>query len=359
MSGLAANFVTQDSNMNACLPGELIFGMQGAPGGYYIITATQPDESTLRLTFTPSKNTMDSIDPVDITLPEGPKGEPGQADADQVQALVEEYLAENPPQVTETDPTVPDWAKAKNKPSYTAQEVGALSQDDLQSGIDQALAQAKASGEFDGPQGETGPQGPAGADGITPEFSIGTVETLAAGSNATASISGTAENPVLNLGIPKGEDGSNGSGSETWELINTITVSDDETTSVIFTTDNNGDAFALKKILVKVTAIKGAATYMSLRINGATFLQQFVSAGTGTSNYTEANPITIEFQILGDGIYECNTIPLNRQVRVDGDTTPNGSTQSHIENMTQIQVLWGTGAALTNGAIFTLYGVRA
>ena len=27
---------------------------------------------------------------------------------------------------TETDPTVPDWAKAANKPSYTAQEVGAL-----------------------------------------------------------------------------------------------------------------------------------------------------------------------------------------------------------------------------------------
>ncbi|MGN1013853.1 MAG: hypothetical protein ACI4PM_00690 [Butyricicoccus sp.] len=49
-----------------------------------------------------------------------------------------------------------------------------------------------------------------GADGKTPELSIGTVETLEAGSNATASIGGTPENPLLNIGIPKGEDGTNG-----------------------------------------------------------------------------------------------------------------------------------------------------
>lgn len=46
-----------------------------------------------------------------------------------------------------------------------------------------------------------------GKDGITPNFSIGTVSTLAAGSEATASITGTNANPVLNLGIPKGEGG--------------------------------------------------------------------------------------------------------------------------------------------------------
>ena len=58
----------------------------------------------------------------------------------------------------------------------------------------------------------TGPQGPAGATGATPVFTIGTVTTLEAGSNATATISGTAENPVLNLGIPKGEKGADGEG---------------------------------------------------------------------------------------------------------------------------------------------------
>ena len=49
-------------------------------------------------------------------------------------------------------------------------------------------------------------------DGVTPNLTIGTVETLASGSEATASITGTVENPVLNLGIPKGVDG-NGSGT--------------------------------------------------------------------------------------------------------------------------------------------------
>lgn len=50
--------------------------------------------------------------------------------------------------------------------------------------------------------------GAKGDTGATPNIGIGTVTTLNAGSDATASIAGTAENPVLNLGIPKGADGS-------------------------------------------------------------------------------------------------------------------------------------------------------
>ena len=63
-----------------------------------------------------------------------------------------------------------------------------------------------------GPQGETGPQGPQGPAGATPNIQIGTVETLPAGSPATASMGGTPENPILNLGIPQGASGSEGSG---------------------------------------------------------------------------------------------------------------------------------------------------
>lgn len=56
----------------------------------------------------------------------------------------------------ETDPTVPDWAKAETKPTYTAEEVGAIGNDELPTAIDTALAQAKASGEFDGAPGADG-----------------------------------------------------------------------------------------------------------------------------------------------------------------------------------------------------------
>ena len=78
------------------------------------------------------------------------------------------------------------------------------------------LQEAKESGMFDGPKGEKGDPGYTpvkgkdyddGKDGVTPDFKIGTVETLPEGSNATASVTGTAEKPLLNIGIPQGSKG--------------------------------------------------------------------------------------------------------------------------------------------------------
>lgn len=55
--------------------------------------------------------------------------------------------------------------------------------------------------------GRDGDPGPTGA---TPDIRIGTVQTLEPEQQATASITGSAENPVLNLGIPKGGRGPAG-----------------------------------------------------------------------------------------------------------------------------------------------------
>lgn len=63
-----------------------------------------------------------------------------------------------------------------------------------------------------GPTGATGSPGKDGAPGKTPNLTIGSVTTLDAGQNATASMGGTAESPVLNLGIPKGAKGEPGQG---------------------------------------------------------------------------------------------------------------------------------------------------
>lgn len=49
-------------------------------------------------------------------------------------------------------------------------------------------------------------RGAKGDTGATPNLTIGTVTTLPAGQDATAEIGGTAEEPVLNFGIPKGSD---------------------------------------------------------------------------------------------------------------------------------------------------------
>lgn len=47
----------------------------------------------------------------------------GSVSAEQIATAVEEYMSAHP--FTETDPTVPDWAKQPEKPAYTASEVGA------------------------------------------------------------------------------------------------------------------------------------------------------------------------------------------------------------------------------------------
>ena len=129
----------------------------------------------------------------------------GGADPEAIKTAVAEYLAAHP--IEETDPTVPEWAKAETKPTYSAAEVGAIAQSDLQTATDAALAQAKASGEFDG---ATGPQGPAGApgkdgnagaDGVTPH--IGDNGNWYIGSTDTGK-------PSRGAAGAKGADGANG-----------------------------------------------------------------------------------------------------------------------------------------------------
>ena len=49
-------------------------GAAGEAGGYYTPSVTQPDENTLRLAFTPSKEDMPAVEDTDITLPGGGGG---------------------------------------------------------------------------------------------------------------------------------------------------------------------------------------------------------------------------------------------------------------------------------------------
>lgn len=115
----------------------------------------------------------------------------GGVDPDDIAKAVADYLAAHP--IEETDPTVPAWAKAKTKPTYSAAEVGAISRSDLQSATDAALAQAKASGEFDGPRG---PAGAPGKDGAGMDITGATVGQIAKIAAVDASGVPTAWSPV-------------------------------------------------------------------------------------------------------------------------------------------------------------------
>ena len=61
-----------------------------------------------------------------------------------------------------------------------------------------------------GPEGSQGATGPQGEPGDAATISVGTVTTLPAGSNATVTNAGTAQEAIFNFGIPRGEDGNDG-----------------------------------------------------------------------------------------------------------------------------------------------------
>ena len=137
-----------------------------------------------------------------------------------IERAVDKYLVANP--FDETDPTVPDWAKQPEKPEYTAEEIGALAETELQSAVDKALAQAKASGEFDGEPGQPGKDGQPGTpgkdgsngkDGTSVTVSSVSESTVDGGTNVVTFSDGKKLNIRNgNQGSPgtPGKDGTNG-----------------------------------------------------------------------------------------------------------------------------------------------------
>ena len=75
-----------------------------------------------------------------------------------------------------------------------------------------------------GEPGSPGAKGDKGDTGATPNLTIGSVTTLEAGQNATASMGGTAESPVLNLGIPRGAKGEPGQGGSV-DIVTSVSAS--------------------------------------------------------------------------------------------------------------------------------------
>ena len=142
----------------------------------------------------------------------------------------------------ESDPTVPDWAKQPEKPSYTADEVGALSAATLPEAITTALAQATASGAFDGAdgqdgitptigengnwylgetdtgkpsRGETGPAGADGRDGADGQPGENGTDGYSPTANVTQTDSGatitiTDKNGTTTATVTNGKDGADG-----------------------------------------------------------------------------------------------------------------------------------------------------
>jgi hypothetical protein len=154
--------------------------------------------------FTPTDQTTlgEILDRIE-DLENRPSGDVSDED---IQNAVNDYLEKNLVSIEEKDPTVPDWAKQPNKPTYTAKEVGAL------------------------------PADTPIPEGVTDEQIKNAVDAY------------LTENPVE---VGGGE----------WETIADITTTE-EVSSIAITSDLDGNAFQLSEAIISVS-ISGTASNTS------------------------------------------------------------------------------------------------
>ena len=116
-------------------------------------------------------------------------------DPDAIKNAVEDYLEQNP-----VEAPVQSVNGQTGTVELTYEDVGAISQGDLQEATNEVLAQAKASGEFDGADGQPGENG---ADGYSP-----TANVTQNDNGATITI--TDKNGTTTATVTNGKDGADG-----------------------------------------------------------------------------------------------------------------------------------------------------
>lgn len=110
-----------------------------------------------------------------------------------------------------------------------------------------------------GDTGEQGQKGDPGDIGATPNIQIGEVTTLEPWTQATASITGTPEDPILNLGIPQGDPGSGGGEAKEWRLIADITI-EENLHSVEVSQDMEGNPFEIDDLVCQILSVNDGET---------------------------------------------------------------------------------------------------
>ena len=250
-----------------------------------------------------------------------------------------------------------------------------------------------------------------GADGAVPDIQIGTVTTLPAGSDATASMGGTAENPLLNLGIPKGADGQGGGSGgtdislgltsatvgqtikvkavdtdgkptaweaaesgEKWEKIAEIIIPDnaEESNALTIDKDINGQPFSLLKARLcskfpKYTGGSAIPGFSFAMLNGR------ANGNPSPAVYTSLWPKVETARLVG-AVYEVDVSGaqvIESVLRSAGGGWGENMGMYGSSNSTYVKYftdsLWakpitsigGTGMLIFPGCKFVLYGVRA
>lgn len=345
----------------------------------------------------------------------------------EVQRIVEDYLKANPPGTGASgkDGITPTIGKNGNwylgstdtgKPSRGADgtpgATGAPGKDgapgaDGKDGITPAIGE---NGNWYLGSSDTGKPS-RGADGAVPDIQIGTVTTLPAGSDATASMGGTAENPLLNLGIPRGADGQGGGSGgtdislgltsatvgqtikvkavdtdgkptaweaaesgEKWEKIAEIIIPDnaEESNALTIDKDINGQPFSLLKARLcskfpKYTGGSAIPGFSFAMLNGR------ANGNPSPAVYTSLWPKVETARLVG-AVYEVDVSGVQVIESVlrsaGGGWGENmgmygSSSSTYVKYFTDslwakpITSIGGTGMLIYPGCKFVLYGVRA
>ena len=250
-----------------------------------------------------------------------------------------------------------------------------------------------------------------GADGAVPDIQIGTVTTLPAGSDATASMGGTAENPLLNLGIPRGADGQGGGSGgtdislgltsatvgqtikvkavdtdgkptaweaaesgEKWEKIAEIIIPDDaeESNALTINKDLNGQPFSLLKARLcgKFPKYTGGSTIpnvMFAMLNGKTTGNPSPAVYTSLWPKVEtARLVGVVYEVDVSGVQVIESVLRSAGGGWGENMGMYGSSAStYVKYFTDslwakpITSIGGTGMLIYPGCKFVLYGVRA
>lgn len=199
----------------------------------------------------------------------------------------------------------------------------------------------------------TGPQGQPGA---TPDLTVGVVETLEPGQDATANITGETPNLTLNLGIPKGQPGQ----EDVLELLETITVDDEETTEIV-----RDRTYQLKAVVCTV--------YLPLTNGDSGNMTMYVSSGFGTIGYasipstsasTSAKRVKFRFYRKAGEYFTEGVVFPNAQEELGSATMycREYATPKIVESLgpiTYIHIEKSNVTRLPLGTEIKLYGVRA
>ncbi len=199
-------------------------------------------------------------------------------------------------------------AKQEYSAAVAAEEYAGLTAlvTSVQAAVDK-VERRLADGSLIGPQGEKGEQGVSGVyvgSGDMPEgyniqidpngnafigFEVGEVVTLPEGEEATATVTGTPDAPILNLGIPRGATGLQGLQGEPGKdaVLNELTLIASGTTTeavnrIVISQDNDGNNFTLRDFVWVVVEVPVAAQDTRLSVWFGDTLQQ-VNAGVSTT----------------------------------------------------------------------------